>query len=113
MHVLKDLYCDEQSKKNKKKILRKIKYHGGLLHTHVITLSSGSDYFDIIPGTVFKQKDYPRKELLIVGIASDYDSAVSLSLQMIQDFNLKYGTYFFKPFLLKEQKTLFSGFKGN
>lgn len=110
MHIYKNLYCDEEILPQKKKILRKIKYHGGLLNVYVITLSEGTDYFDLIPGYSFKQKSYPTKDLHIMGLAAGYDNAVELVQQMIGDFSEQYGTYRFKNSLLQEKEMNFTGY---
>ena len=61
-----------------KKIIRKIKYHGGLFNIYVIVVSAGKDYFEMIPGHQFKQKAYPIKDLMIIGLAGSYDDAIDL-----------------------------------
>ncbi len=110
MHIYKNLYCDEETLSQKKKILRKIKYHGGLINIYVITLSKGTDYFDLIPGYSFKQKSYPIKDLHIMGLAAGYDNAVKLVQQIIGDFSKQYGTYRFKNSLMQEKEVNFTGY---
>jgi hypothetical protein len=110
MHIYKSLYLDETTEKNTKKILRKIKYHAGLSDTYVIALASGSDYFDLIPGYVLKQKQYPLQELCILGLAGDYDSALQLVQKMISDFSDRYGTVCFKSGLEQEKEMNFTGY---
>jgi hypothetical protein len=110
MHIYKKLYCDVQTKPHTKKILRKIKYHGGLAKVYVIAVACGNDYFEIIPGYVLKQKAYPVKELHIIGLAGDYDSAVELIQQMLSDFEQRYHTYWFKNLLMQEKEMNFTGY---
>ncbi|MBP3458448.1 MAG: hypothetical protein J6K58_04505 [Lachnospiraceae bacterium] len=110
MHIYKNLYCDAETLPQKKKILRKIKYHGGLLDVYVITVSEGKDYFDLIPGYSFKQKSYTTKNLHIVGLAAGYEGAVELVQQMIADFTGQYGTYRFKNSFMQEKEMNFTGY---
>ena len=110
MHIYKNLYCDAETKPQKKKIIRKIKYHAGLQGVYVIAISQGNDYFDLIPGYVLKQKAYPIKDLHIMGLADGYDSAVILVIKMIGVFFEKYGTYQFKDFLMQEKEMNFTGY---
>lgn len=110
MHIYKKLYCDAETEPRKKKIIRRIKYHGGLMDVYVITVSGGNDYFDLIPGYTFKQKAYPIKDLHIVGIAAGYDSAVELVQQMITDLAMQYGTYRFKNSFMQEKEMNFTGY---
>ncbi|MBD5542400.1 MAG: hypothetical protein HDR00_14660 [Lachnospiraceae bacterium] len=110
MHIYKKIYCDEQIRPKKGKILRKIKYHGGLLNVYVITVSEGADYFDLIPGSSFRQKRYPTKDLHIMGLASGYESALSMVQQMIEDFMAQYGTCRFKKVFMDEKEMNFTGY---
>lgn len=110
MHIYKKLYCDEATEPHRKKILRKLKYHGGLLDTYVIAVACGADYFEIIPGYQFKQKAYPVKELLIMGLAEGYDSAVSLATQMVLELSEKYQTCQFKKLFMQEKEMNFTGY---
>lgn len=110
MHIYKKLYCDAETEPQKKKIIRKLKYHGGLLDIYVITVSAGNDYFELIPGHQFKQKAYPLKDLMIVGLASGYESALELVTQMIGDFSKVYGTYQFKKSFMDEKEMNFTGY---
>lgn len=110
MHVYKDLFCDDACVRKSKKILRKIKYHAGLTSTYIIAMSEGTDYFDLIPGYVLKQKGYPMQDLHIMGLAEGYESAVSLVMQMISVFFEKYGTYRFKDYLVQEKEMNFTGY---
>lgn len=110
MHIYKKMYCDEQIRSKRKKILRKIKYHGGLLNVYVITVSEGTDYFDLIPGSSFKQKRYPTKELHILGLAAGYESALLMVQQMLEDFRAQYGTYQFKKMFMDEKEMNFTGY---
>ena len=112
MHYYRELYLDEKTQKEKIKILRKIKFHAGLYKTYIIALSEGKDYFDLIPGYVFKQRSYPSKDMMILGLAKDYESAVSLATKAFSDMSAKYGTCFFKEKLLEEKKDIFTGFGG-
>ena len=110
MHIYKNLYCDGDTDSHKKRILRKIKYHGGLTGIYVIAVSSGQDYFDLIPGYSLKQQSYPTKELLIMGLAGSYNSAVELVIKMVEEFSAQYGTCQFKNLFLQEKEMNFSGY---
>ncbi len=58
----------------------------GMTNVYFITLSdSKSDLFDIYPAPVFKQRKLRKSDRVILGIADDHNSAVSLIEQMIRD----------------------------
>ncbi|MCR5654903.1 MAG: hypothetical protein K6G07_04620 [Lachnospiraceae bacterium] len=97
MHVYKELYCDEKCKKKKQVILHRIRVHAGLAPSvYLITLAGSDDYFDILPGYVLKQKQYPIDDLYVMGMADGYDSAVELVQEMIRDFSEQFETVYFK-----------------
>lgn len=111
MHIYKKLYCDEQTESKKKNIIRKLRFHAGLMpDIYVIAVAQGDDYFDLIPGYTLKQKAYPMKDLHIMGLASGYDSALDLVQQMIADFTDKYETYRFKNLFMQDKEMNFTGY---
>ena len=110
MHIYKKLYCDEQTGQKKEKILRKMKYHGGLLDIYVITVPEGSDYFELIPGSSFKQRRYPLRDLHIMGLASGYESALAMVQQMLEDLKAQYGTWQSKKAFMDEKEMNYTGY---
>lgn len=110
MHIYKKLYCDEQLRAKKEKILRKIKYHGGLRDVFVIAVSEDPDYFDLIPGSSMKQRRYPVKEMHIMGLAFGYEGALDMVQQIIADLTAQYETYQFKKAFMDEKEMNFTGY---
>ena len=104
MTFYKDLYCDETTAKNKKKIIRKIRRNAGQLGVYVIALSNGADLFDIFHVANLKQPYFPKDTLIVMGMASSYEEALKLVIKMISDFYNTYGTYQFKDMLLKTEE---------
>lgn len=100
MTFYRDLYCDENIQKKKKKIIRKIRRNAGQLSVYVIALSKGSDLFDIFHVGMLKQAYFPKEELRIIGLASSYEMAVDMAARMVMDFFAAYGTWQFKEKLL-------------
>ena len=112
MHFYSKLYLDDKTKDQYKKIRRKLKYHAGLFNTYIIAVSEGRDYFDLIPGFVFFFFSYPVKDMLVLGLADGYDSALDLATKAFNDLTEEYGTVYFKEDFLKDKDKKFSGFKG-
>ncbi len=98
------LYCDENIQKKKKKIIRKIRRNAGQLGVYVIALSESSDLFDIFHVGMLKQAYFPKEDLHILGLASSYEMAVNLAVQMVTDFFAIYGTWQFKEKLLVSEE---------
>ncbi len=104
MTFYSSLYCDENIRKKKKKIIRKIRRNAGQLGVYVIALSESSDLFDIFHVGMLKQAYFPKEKLHIMGLASSYEMAVNLAVQMVTDFFAIYGTWQFKEKLLVSEE---------
>lgn len=86
MKWYKNLYVGESIEHKKKKVIWKIKHNAGMLHTYVITFPSNPDnLLDIIPTTDLMQKAYPKDKLMVIGIAGDYDEALELTRQIVDE----------------------------
>ena len=86
MKWYKNLYVGESIEHKKKKVIWKIKHNAGMLHTYVITFPSNPDnLLDIIPTTDLMQKTYPKDKLMVIGIAGDYDEALELTRQIVDE----------------------------
>lgn len=107
MYIYKELVTDDSCKEKKNKILRKIRMNAGLVDIYVICLAKNSDTFDIINCANLKQKLYPKKELMILGIAEGKDSAVELAAQLFVSLSAFYGMTEFKKELIAGTDTLF------
>ena len=80
------LYFDEESAKQKKKIMKKLKHNKETIGVYVITLSlNPEDELDIYPSYVLRQKEYINKDIIVVGIASDREKAMELLVKMTDD----------------------------
>ena len=86
MKWYKNLYVGESIEHKKKKVIWKIKHSAGMLHTYVITFPSNPyNLLDIIPTTDLMQKAYPKDKLMVIGIAGDYDEALELTRQIVDE----------------------------
>lgn len=103
MYFYKKLYTDETTYKKRGRICRNLKTGRGQLSVYVISVAKGKELFDIFHAATLKQKGYPKDELIILGIASSYDSAVAIGARMFEDLYQKYGLTFKETFLREEQ----------
>lgn len=107
MYIYKNLYTDDQMKQKYKAVIRKIRMNIGQLDVYLICLAKGQDYFDIIDVKQLKQKQYPKDDLYILGIAKGYDSAVTLSISILQAFMQQYNGICFKQKIQEDIEQLF------
>ena len=69
----KDLYVGESIVHKTKKVKWKIMHNAGQIGIYVITLASNTqNLLDIIPSYELMQKGYPKKDMVVVGLAKGY-----------------------------------------
>lgn len=99
-----DLYLSENIEQKADKIKWKINHNAGLLNIYVITLSQNEqNLLEIINTKELMQKDYPKKHLVIVGIAKGYDEAVELAATIVVETMNELGTTDIKTYLKKKR----------
>jgi len=82
----KDLYAGASVVPKLNKVKWKIKHNAGQLHVYVITLASNPEnLLDIIPSWELLQKRYPKKDMYIIGLAGNYEEALLLAGQIVQE----------------------------
>lgn len=81
-----DLYVGKSIAGRQKIIKWKIMHNAGQLRVHVVTLAANpANLLDIIPSWELLQRHYPKKELYVIGLAGDYDEALLLAGEIIQE----------------------------
>ena len=93
-----DLFVGESiSPRRKKRIIRKVNRRSILGAEYLLTLSVNPDnLIDIISTQVVRQRYYPRKDLVVIGLAGNYEEALLLAGEIVSgiyavqgDFNLR------------------------
>lgn len=97
MKFYKYLYVGDTIK-NLPKIKWKLKHHAGTF-VYVITIAQGSGQLEIFHSAYLKQRYFRYHPPVIVGIASDYDEAVQLIVQITQECLDKTGACNLKEYL--------------
>ncbi len=96
------LYVGEKAKKHRYEIIQAVREGRGLGY-YVLTLSSnGKNLLDLYPAVTLKQPYYKEQELLIVGVAADYEDAVRLSGRIVKQVYDKTGGFDISGFLFGE-----------
>ncbi len=100
----KKLYISESAKKQRYKIVWKVKHKAGLLGTYLITVPLfGNNQLEIINSSELLQTHYNYTTTCIVGIAVGYEEALELVEQIVSDVlteteNVNLREYFRKDF---------------
>lgn len=99
------LYVSENIEKKTEKIKWKIQHNAGLLQMYVITLPQNEEnLLEIISTKELMQKNYPKKNLVVVGIAKGYEQAVTVAATIIIETMNELGSTNVKKYLSKRRK---------
>lgn len=98
------LYVGESIVHKTKKIKWKIMHNAGLIGIYVITLASNrQNLLDIIPSYELMQRGYPKREMVIVGLAKGYDEAVEVAASIVDEVYRNTGTFAVRTYLAEKQ----------
>ena len=100
-----DLFVGESiSPRRKKRIIRKVNRRSLLGGEYLLTLASNLDnLIDIINARVIRQRYYPKKEMVVVGLAGDYEEAMLLAGEIISGIYAVSGDFKVRDFFEKSQ----------
>ncbi len=80
------LYVGDSIASKAGRIKWKINHNAGTFSIYVIALASNPDnLLDIIPARELMQKGYPKKELMIIGLAKGYAEALEVVQRIIEE----------------------------
>ena len=111
-----DLYLTEYMQDHKgkrRRAIRRIKRKSLLFNkSYVLTLRkskvTGTYFFEIICGSELAKRYYPTKDLFVIGLAEDYDSACLLSCNIVLEAYEATGEFDVAAFIagrMKEDRT--------
>ena len=100
-----DLFVGESiSPRRKKRIIRKVNRRSIWGSAYLLTLSSNPDnLLDIISTQVVRQRCYPRKELVVIGLAGNYEEAMLLSGEIVSSVYAVRGDFRLREFFQKTE----------
>lgn len=100
MEFYRHIYFGEEAKKNKKKILYRIKHRKIQKDIYVITLASNEDnLMDIYAANTLLQPGYKKADIKVIGVAIGQDEAYALATAIIQDLYTKTNEFKIKEYL--------------
>jgi len=90
----------EQARKNRYRIVRKIRWNKLQIDVYVITLASNpKNLLDIYPSYILRQKYFQKQEYLIVGIAKGYDEAVEVATRILMEVYTQTGAFGIREYI--------------
>ena len=79
MKYYRYLYLSDGLEKKKDNIIRKLQKNKLQYDLYLVTLpETEQNQLEIYNSALFKQPDYPKRELFVVGLAKGYDTALEL-----------------------------------
>ena len=98
-----DLFVGKSiSPRRKKRIIRKVKRRSILGAEYLLTLSANPDnLIDIISVQVVRQRRYPRKNLVVIGLAGNYEVALMLAGEIVTGIYAVQGNFKLREFFQK------------
>lgn len=98
------LYVGESIVHKTKKIKWKIMHNAGQIGIYVITLASNrQNLLDIIPSYELMQRGYPKRDMVIVGLAKGYDEAVEVAASIVDEVYRNTGAFAVRTYLAEKQ----------
>ena len=100
----KDLYVGESIVHKTKKVKWMNMHYGGQIGIYVITLASNTqNLLDIIPSYELMQKGYPKKDMVVVGLAKGYDVAIEGAASIVEEVYHSTGSFAGRAYLAENQ----------
>lgn len=100
-----DLFVGESIRpRRQKRIIRKVKKRSLFNSAYLLTLASNPDnLIDIVHARVVRQRYYPKKELIVIGLAGSYDEAMELAGMILSSYYQARGNFEFRDFVKHHQ----------
>jgi hypothetical protein len=106
MKWYRDLYMGDSITDRKNRIKWKINHNAGVVNIYVVAFASNSqNLLDIIPAWALMQKQYPKKDLKIIGLAKGYREALELVRRIIDETYRNTGSVDVWSYLKEERRT--------
>ncbi len=96
-----DLFVGESIRpRRQKRIIRKVKKRSIFNAAYLLTLSANpQDLIDIIHTQVVRQRYYPKKGLVVIGLAGNYEEALQLAAEILVSLYTVQGNFGLREFL--------------
>lgn len=102
----KKLFLGESIAPRWKKVKWKIMHNAGQLSVYVLALPANpSNILDIIPAWELLQKQYPKENLYIIGLAGNYEEALEVTVSIIQKVYAKTNGFDVKGYIKNQSKS--------
>ena len=107
MEFYKELYISENLKKNKDRIIEKLKKNKIQFRCYIISLTENpKNQLEFYDSLMLMQKNYKKENLFIVGIANGYDGALEIIEKITEETYAKQGDADIRRFIMNHQNQI-------
>lgn len=105
MRWYRKLYVGETAKKDRYRIVGKVRWKRPQRNAYLIALAvNEADLLDIYPANTMLWPYFRKNETFIVGIARGYEEAVELACHIVAEVYTDTGGFDVRSFILKRQR---------
>ncbi len=103
-------FFSDELRDKKARLIRKLTQNKVPKDVYILTLAQGKqNHLEFFPSWMLKQKIFQTADLFIVGIASDYNSALYLVEQITDEVYQKTGDADIRSYIVQEQSAYKEG----
>lgn len=103
MRWYEKLYVGEKARKNRYSVIRAVR-NGEPMGYYILTPPSNEkNLLDIYPALALKLPYYKDRDILIIGVASDFQDAARLSARIVEETYKKTGGFDVMSYLLGDR----------
>ncbi len=107
MEWYRNLYASDSIAGKVNRIKWKINHNAGMVSVYVIAFPSNpNNLLDIIPARELMQKSYPKRNMIIIGLAKGYQDAMELVRRIIDETYQNTGTVDVRAYLKEGRGSL-------
>ena len=107
MEWYRNLYASDSIAGKVNRIKWKINHNAGMVSVYVIAFPSNpNNLLDIIPARELMQKSYPKRNMIIIGLAKGYQDAMELVRRIIDETYQNTGTVDVRSYLKEGRGSL-------
>lgn len=105
MKYYRYLYLEEGLEKKKEKVISRLESGKFQFGIHLITLSGSKDnHLEIFSASLLLQRDYPKQDYFVVGIAKDYEGALEIVEEIVKNVYNETKGADIRSYILKKER---------
>ena len=105
MKWYRKLYVGEKARKDRYRIVGRVKWRRPQLDAYLITIASNAqNLLDIYPANTMLLRYFRKKDIFVLGIAHGYEEAVELACHIVAQVYTDTGAFDIRSYIRKRQE---------